>query len=281
MKNKIDHVGNMIARRVQKGADRWAAAYWHNNPFCTVPKASRETYMGLWEKAKNENFSEIDFFEQAMGYAIDAQWMHALALHTQVVIKQSPICYQHGRVLYAALRNYIASVSDSSINIVETGTARGFSATVMAKAMDDAQMQGRIITLDLLPHDRAMYWNCIDDLDGMKTRRQLLSPWAEHVEKRVMFFEGDSRVTMGRFKMGRIHFAFLDGAHTFKDVLAEMEQVVPWQKTGDVIVFDDYSPSIFPGLVDAVNHGCRLYDYSMDVIRSNGDRAYVIARKRG
>lgn len=281
MSKNLSHVSNMIARRVQKGTDVWASAYWHSNPFCTVPKADKATYLSLWEKAKAESFPEMDAFEREMGHAVDKEWFHELALQTQVVIKTSPICYQHGRVLYAALRNYLEACPDKSINIVETGTARGFSSTVMAKALYDGQNPGRIVTLDLLPHDKKMYWNCIEDLKGMNTRRGLLSQWKDLVDNYVLFLEGDSRVTMSRFKMGRIHFAFLDGAHSFKDGMAEIEMVSPYQKAGDVIVFDDYSPTIFPGLVEAIDEGCRYHNYSMNVIRSNGDRAYVIARKRG
>ena len=281
MKTSISHVGNIIARRVQKGTEKWAAAYWHSNPICRVPIADKEKYLSLWEAAKAEAFPEIDAVEKEAGFAIDKKWMDDLALHTQVVIKASPICYQHGRVLYAALREYLATAHSDTINIVETGTARAFSSIVMAKALEDAGKQGRITTFDLLPHDKKMYWNCIDDVEGMKTRRNLLAPWEALLDKYVYFLEGDSRVLMDRFKMGRINFAFLDGAHSYKDVMAEFMQVMPWQKAGDVIVFDDYSPTIFPGLVEAVDEACREHGYSMNIIRSKGDRAYVIARKRG
>ena len=30
---------------------------------------------------------------------------------------------------------------------------------------------GKIYTVDILPHDTKMYWNCIDDHDGMKSRK--------------------------------------------------------------------------------------------------------------
>ena len=58
--------------------------------------------------------------------------------------------------------------------IVETGTARGFSSICMSKALIDANTNGKIYTVDILPHDTKMYWNCIDDHDGMKSRKELL-----------------------------------------------------------------------------------------------------------
>ena len=57
------------------------------------------------------------------------------------------------------------------INIVETGTARGFSAICMSKALNDSKnIKGEIHTIDLLPVNKAMYWNIIDDNEKKKTR---------------------------------------------------------------------------------------------------------------
>ena len=38
----------------------------------------------------------------------------------------------------------------------------------------------------------------------------------------------------------RINFAFLDAAHTFKDVIYEFNFVSKLQKSGDIIFFDDF-----------------------------------------
>jgi predicted O-methyltransferase YrrM len=279
MPKKLRHASSILARRVQKYARRWAAQYWHDDPFCGVPLASAATYEALWQKAKTESFAEVDTFEVEAGYALPQEWLHDLALHTQIVIKNSSLCYQHGRILYSALRTYLARTSATNINILETGTARGFSSTVMARALADAQAAGRIFTLDLLPHDVPMYWNCIDDHAGRKTRRALLQPWVSYTSPSVIYLEGDSRTTLPALKMDRIHFAFLDGAHTYQDVLFEVAHVVPFQKTGDVIVFDDYSTQIFPGLVQAVDVCCARDNYSKQVLHSKDHRAYVIAIK--
>ena len=51
-------------------------------------------------------YKEIDLFEERCDFKIDKKWLDNLALHTQVV-KKSEINYQHGRVLYSSLRDYI------------------------------------------------------------------------------------------------------------------------------------------------------------------------------
>ena len=100
------------------------------------------------------------------------------------MVKESPLCYAHGRVLYSALSRYLDTLElTESVNIVETGTARGFSSLCMARALQDKARDGKIITLDILPHRFDMYWNCIDDLGGKKTRQELLTPWKELVSE--------------------------------------------------------------------------------------------------
>ena len=49
---------------------------------------------------------------------------------------------------------------------------------------------------------------------------------------------------------------------------------------GDVIVYDDYSPNTFPGIVEAVDHICKDHGYKRHDISSEGERAYVIATKQ-
>ena len=113
-------------------------------------------------------------------------------MHTQVCIKKSKINYQHGRALYTTLRDYINEYKKNfsqKINIVETGTARGFSAICMSKALNDSKnIKGEIHTIDLLPVNKAMYWNIIDDNEKKKTRRELLEKWPNEL-KNINFIE--------------------------------------------------------------------------------------------
>jgi predicted O-methyltransferase YrrM len=281
MNSKIIHFSNKVARKAQKAADTWAMDYWHDYPFGRQPRASKERYMELWEEAKAQKYPEIDAYEKESGHKLKTKWLNDLALHTQIVVKDSNLCYQHGRVLYSALSTYLENTkANQSITILETGTARGFSATIMASALKDAKRFGKIITFDLLPHTTKMFWNCIDDHEGPKTRQELLSPWKPLIDEHVIFIENDSRIGLARTAMGRINFAFLDGAHTYDDVMMEFGTVIKAQEKGDVIIFDDYNEELFPGIVKAVDEGCVKWGYNKVVLRSRDARAYVIATKK-
>ena len=277
---KLQQYSFNLARRAQKIANSWAAQYWHSNPLGKEPHAPSAVYEALWDKEKAATYPEIDEFEKNAGFAVDKNWMDDLARQTQIVIKSSPLCYQHGRILYSQLRQYLNDHKDiKALKIIETGTARSFSSLTMAKALNDHKRHGTIVTFDLLPHHKPIFWNCIADHDGPQSRAQLLKKWNDLIDAHILYIEGDSRINLNKIGTGRIHFAFLDGAHGYRDVVDEFKMVTDRQQSGDIIVFDDYNDADFPGVVKAVDEGCLQYGYDKHVITCGRDRAYVIATK--
>jgi hypothetical protein len=248
-------------------------------PFGSKPRADRETYMRLFEQASAREFPEIDQLEVDLGYSISKDWLDSLALHTQVVVKKSPLNWQHGRLLYAALRLYLSlRERESPVTVFETGTARGFSALVMAKALEDSQSDGQVVTIDTLSHSRNMFWNCIDDVQGKKSRADLLAAWPQEL-KRIIFLQGMTPRQLPRIGLERIGFAFLDAQHTFSAVLAEFDWVSARQKKGDVIVFDDVTPRQFDGVVEAIASIQRQGMYEIEYCGVPEERGYAVARK--
>jgi predicted O-methyltransferase YrrM len=255
-------------------------ARWDDDPLVTAPQADAATYLALFETARTVAYPEIDALEAAIGHAIERDWLDELALHTQVVIKQSELNYQHGRVLYAVLGDYLATKTPGAIHILETGTARGFSALCMARALADAGTPGCIVSLDVLPHMRPIYWNCIDDCEGRKTRESLLAPWRDLLEP-IMFLQGDTRQTLRRLALARVHFAFLDAQHSYEAVIEEAAYVMARQQPGDVIVFDDVTATMFPGVVAAVDEIERQHPYAVQRVAVSDQRGYAIATRQG
>jgi predicted O-methyltransferase YrrM len=246
-------------------------------PFGTMPRGSREKYLHLYDEARQIPYPEIDAFEERQGFAIDLEWLHTLALHTQIVVKQSKLNYQHGRLLYVTLRRYLADsiTREAPVTVLETGTARGFSALCMSKALIDSNACGEIVSFDVLPHNTPMIWNCIDDHDGLKTRQQLLSPWSEELS-RVIFIQGWTKYQLKRTGLSRVHFAFLDAQHTAEDVMAEYVYVRDRQLAGDIIVFDDVTPGLFDGVVNAVDQIESEGLYSVERLQVSGERGYAV-----
>lgn len=243
------------------------------------PQGTVEEYNLLWAKAMMKTYQAINDFEKECSTAIDKEFFHTLALHTQVVKKASEICYQHGRILYAALRKYLRNTKNRGANIIETGTARGFSAICMAKAIDDIGYKDCTIkTIDVLSHTDERWWNCIDDTEGKKSRAQLLVPWTNWT-KYITFITGDVIKALVPNLPERVHFAFLDSGHTYDVVRHEIKHISPRQQKGDIVVFDDYTPAMFPEVVKAIDRSCDEFKYGKKVITANNQRAYVIATK--
>ncbi|MFN8255582.1 MAG: class I SAM-dependent methyltransferase [Bacteroidales bacterium] len=262
-----------------KSVDFYVNYRWYHSPITSKILASKEKYLELAEKAKAVNYPETGIYEKETGYAIDAEWFHTLALRTQVVIKKSEICYAHGRLLYACLRKYLEKNGNYTVNILETGTARGFSSVCMAKALEDSNVEGKIFTFDVLPHQTRMYWNCIADHEGKMTREELLAGYCVYTNRYIVFKQGNTRIELNKMHLDRVNFAFLDGSHSFKDVMFEFNYLKKRQIKGDIIFFDDYSQNRFPGIVKAVDKICKEFGYSKQILSAGQNRAYVIAEK--
>ena len=234
------------------------------NPYNINQPVPKHVYLQLWNEAKQVDHT--DFWEKLIwefGYQIDKKFIDNLALSTQIVVKKSKMLYLHGYILYAALCKYLENISTStknnkkSIFILETGTARGFSSICMAKAVKDMDSKGEIHTIDLLPHDEKIYWNCIHDNEGKKTRNELLQEW-KNLRSYITFHSGKTNHQLEKISsIKRINFAFLDAQHDYLSLMQELQFVASRQKKGDVIICDDYtyyySGKIqFPGINQAI-----------------------------
>jgi len=250
----------------------------NKNPFGKRILASKEDYLSIFNEAKNIKYTDIDKLENENGFKVEKNWLDELALHTQVVIKESPINYQHGRVLYSELRKYIQNDNIKNINILEVGTARGFSSICMSKAInDDAKINGKINTIDIISNDQKIYWNCIDDLESKKTRKELLKSWQKELNN-ISFFTGPSAFVLKKIRFNRIHFAYIDGMHDYFSTKKEFTYISNKQLIGDLIIFDDYSNS-FPGIIKLIDQIKNNKSYEITIISSSKDRAYAIAKK--
>ena len=244
------------------------------------PLAPKDEYIAIWNNAKSKKYRAVDSYLSNYNVKTPSSWIHELALKTQVSIKESKINYQHGFILYKALTNYIVSTKIESINIVEIGTGKGFSALCMAKVLDDMGIFGIINTIDILPHKKSIYWNSIKDHEGKHTRRELLNTYSPLINKYIQFIQGKSDTELPKLNISRIHFAFIDGEHFYENVMLDGESIAKSQKTGDLLVFDDYNTSFFPGVVKAADEICLKNNYSKKIINSNEQRGYLIAQKQ-
>lgn len=248
-------------------------------PFCKKPISTKENYVKLHKKAILKNHKKVDLFEHRFNYLIDREWFNDLSLITQTCIKKSPLNFNHGRILYSLVSKYIndnIKHENKSLTILETGTARGFSAICMSKAINDQNVKGRIVTIDCIPHNRKIFWNCISDFEGEKTREELLKKWEKELYN-IIFVQGWTIDTLQKLGLNRINFAFLDAQHSKKSVLNEFKFIYKRQIKGDIIFFDDLTPNLFPGVCEAVKEIENNYPYKIEKLTFDKSRGYAIA----
>ena len=247
---------------------------------------TKNSYLNLFNNAINTNhdyfFNEIDNY---FNYNDDTlkQEIDKIALPTQIGIKKSKMLFLHGYLLYIALDKYLKDNPDIEfINILETGTAKGFSSLCMAKALYDNKRNGKIYTIDILPNNIKMYWNSIKDFEGKKSRPELLDDF-KHLLKYITFVTGNTLDILKNIDK-RIHFAFLDARHDYKHLNFELQWTNSHQKTNDVIICDDYTiynngSYQYPGIIKAID---KFTGYNKKIFYGNDGtkkRGYVFMKK--
>ena len=190
-----------------------------------------------------------------------------LAYTLQNVLKKTKNSYVHGYIIYSYLSDYLNKFLDvnplNSVNIIDIGTARGFSALCLAKALQDNNAVGKVFTFDILPNRSSFFWNSQTDLTkGPLTRLQLLTPWNELVKKYLIFFSTATFNSLKIVDIPDIHFAFIDGSHFYKDVILEVNYLVERLNKKSIVIFDDYDEELFPGVVKACNYLSSLGKHS-------------------
>jgi len=224
-------------------------------------------YQAAFNLERMQLYPMVSEFEDGLGYAVDRERLEGAARVLACPLKAHPPNWQHGRVLYAAARKYLAHTTEP-VSFLDIGTAKGFSALCLAWAIADADVRGTVVTVDVIdPHGR-IFRNSVADLGGLKTLYELLSDWPEstHIEAHkcpgVLWLEKHPE---------RIHFAFVDGKHTGSVVWHEGLLLAEHQQPGDVVIFDDVDR---PDVWDAVQ---RLKAYKAQRITILPHRAYAVA----
>ncbi len=240
-------------------------------------------YLEIFNQIKNKRYDEIDKFIKSRDYnEIDQNFLEDLALITQVSIKRSDVNYQHGRLIYSILDDYIINSKESFNNFVfvDIGTAKGFSSIIISKCALQNNIAFKIFSFDIIPHQLKMYWNSVADLKGKISREELLQDY-KNFTKNINFIKGKTKNSLKILSSTkRINFAFLDGSHEYEDVKFEFSFIKKRQNKGDIIFFDDVTAGHFDGIVKLIDEIKKSKEYEVENINSTEYRGYAVAIKQ-
>lgn len=237
---------------------------------------SPSTYEQIFEMERRAEHPSIDALEDRMGYRVDRDALENAARVLACPVKRIGPNWQHGRVIFAVARNYLsilnANITARAFNLLDIGTAKGFSALSLYWAADNLQTQFRVTSVDVMPPEARVRRNTIAECGGLRTLAEILEPWNEATH--ITFVESTG-IAYLRQHPERIHVAFVDGKHTEDAVWQEGQLLADRQVPGDVAIFDDYQ---VPGVAAAINRLKKLYD--VELISAKPDRTYAIGRRK-
>ena len=151
---------------------------------------------------------------------------------------------EHGLILYGMILQ-LSDTGRSSV-VLDIGTARGFSAMAMARAIADAGIDGRVYSVDIIDHRESRGWHvdkqaADDPLSGVEmSRAEIWERWFPDESAMVTPITARSSEVLSDWRHGPIDIAFLDGSHTYDSVKRELLALDSAIRPGGAIVLDDY-----------------------------------------
>lgn len=207
---------------------------------------------------------------------------------------------EHGLLLYKLLISKHSNCSRHPILLLDVGTARGFSAITMARAMLDANIQGRIYTIDIIDQHEPRDWHVAkqqhdEPLAGVQiARSKIWCQWYEEEAKVISPITGKSSEILESWTHGDIAFAFIDGDHTYHAVKSDLELLDALMADGGQIILDDYHTGVSATRIPLPSRIANLTSYYLErclgkigtkpanILRSifGNDNEYIITRHK-
>jgi predicted O-methyltransferase YrrM len=132
--------------------------------------------------------------------------------------------------------------------ILEIGTARGFSAAVIAKALSDSNSDAQFVTYDIVDSKTNFNWHASKHslLDPFKdkfvSRADIWNVYDEHKQlSSLIQFESKSLSECFDKLNSKIDFVFIDGDHTYNGVKKDFVSIEKYLSDDAVVMFDDYN----------------------------------------
>ena len=151
---------------------------------------------------------------------------------------------EHGLLLYKLSRG--VGRRGGPLVTLDIGTARGFSALSIARAILDEGTSGHVYSVDVVDHDEPREWHIAkqldDELEGAPpmSRSQIWQRWFAEESAVVSLIASRSLEVLKTWPHGPIDLAFIDGSHAYEDVSGELELLDPLMAEHCAIVLDDY-----------------------------------------
>ena len=162
--------------------------------------------------------------------------------------------YERGILLYSLIAKYKPK------NVLEIGTAEGYSTLCMAWAMTDYNINGKIFTIDPKPFDvpveRNVTWEDNPKHDTvMLSRRELWNKFADNewIKKIEVLTGLSGEVLQKNTKLPKMDMGFIDGSHVYEAVVHDFYAFLEVASESFHLLFDDYVPNENDGVTKTID----------------------------
>ena len=186
-------------------------------------------------------------------------------------LESDPIInYERGILLYSLIAKYRPK------NVLEIGTAEGYSTLCMAWAMTDYNINGRIFTIDPKPFDvpveRKITWE-----ENPKHKTIMLSTkelWNKFADKEwikkievLTGFSGEA-LQKNTKKLPKMDMGFIDGHHVYESVIHDFYAFLRTASENFYLLFDDYIPNETDGVTKVIDEEV-VTNFDVTLIKTN------------
>ena len=179
---------------------------------------------------------------------------HIFPISPQLNFAKQITNYERGILLYSLIAKYKPK------NVLEIGTAEGYSTLCMAWAMTDYNINGKIFTIDPKPFDvpveRNVTWEDNPKHDTvMLSRRELWNKFAdkEWIKKIEVLTGFSGEVLQKNTKLPKMDMGFIDGSHVYEAVLHDFYAFLEVASESFHLLFDDYVPNENDGVTKTID----------------------------
>lgn len=147
--------------------------------------------------------------------------------------------FERGMLLYALVSKY------KPLNILEFGTGGGYSTLIMAKALHDNKIDGKVFTIDSMSiHKKHIRPVCIGSESPRLEMTTVYDIWKKMAPsnwtEKIILLNGYAREIFDKYKFPKIDFAYIDGAHFYQGVKHDFYSLLTVSSKNFGVLFDDY-----------------------------------------
>ena len=186
-------------------------------------------------------------------------------------LESDPIInYERGILLYSLIAKYRPK------NVLEIGTAEGYSTLCMAWAMTDYNINGRIFTIDPKPFDvpikREITWEENPEHDpALLSTKELWNKFADKEWiKKIEVLTGFSGEVLQKNtkKLPKMDMGFIDGHHVYESVIHDFYAFLRTASENFYLLFDDYIPNEIDGVTKVIDEEV-VTNFDVTLIKTN------------